>query len=811
MNFMPSLLLTSPFCLLLFKWTSLLLLGWCAHALLHRYQPRWRLILWRSLLCFALLLPVVQLAHLPGIKIRIIAPATAPVELDSMPPSIAPNHAASAAGPIAKPGTTSATVVHSLSHMLNPPARNTQWWFSGLEIWIMIWMTGYAGRLIQLTRLHLALVRLRHAAQPADSWIQQLAGEIQTRLQVRRRFDVRTSDAIASPFVCGLWQPTIMIPAALANGLDPEDLRALLNHEMAHIRQHDLIWCVAWQWIKAIFWFHPLVWFVPAVHSLACEEEADRLAAAQMSHRGNYTLLLARLALEVFALPPVETRLTVNGSSQIAKRLKWLGAGRHSAWNWRHSLVALTIVGLIFLGTAGCQFARVESTPRVSSDKTEFKRVLVVVVDENGKPVQGATISPEGFRVKGRHSPDAYGWRTNDFGPPEQVVTDAAGKAYVKYPVMGIREEKEPTGAIYFAVSHPDFSAGWQDDYSVDKPEQPIRLVHGIHLAVSGYYGPDHRPVPVLVPNLNEVVIQLQDWQTNTEHVYQFNKMSPGNHLLQLMGQLDNGQIVYSDTIEFTAESGKAYDFNLEMQPGIRLEGRLDDRVPRPVANGRVLIGVRSKEFPTWTNWNQIKDVFDKFPDYAGWRSYRTIAPDGTFVFESVPPGTLDVIVHGDGFASQNSGYYAHNFGVPQVFPLARPTTQIEVATERTATLEFCAKTSNGKPIAGASVFLNPNVIRINGIFGNMRHSSESPLRLMDSLPDVPYEATTDNNGFALIRNVPAWTTGMEVYDLEYQVPIQDPARWRDRNVRVHFDDAQTNKLVMILEPKGSDYLGTAN
>ena len=86
MNFMPSLLLTSPFCLLLFKWTSLLLLGWCAHALLHRYQPRWRLILWRSLLCFALLLPVVQLAHLPGIKIRIIAPATAPVELDSMPP-----------------------------------------------------------------------------------------------------------------------------------------------------------------------------------------------------------------------------------------------------------------------------------------------------------------------------------------------------------------------------------------------------------------------------------------------------------------------------------------------------------------------------------------------------------------------------------------------------------------------------------------------------------------------------------------------------------------------------------------------------
>jgi hypothetical protein len=51
------------------------------------------------------------------------------------------------------------------------------------------------------------------------------------------------------------------------------------------------------------------------------------------------------------------------------------------------------------------------------------------------------------------------------------------------------------------------------------------------------------------------------------------------------------------------------------MKPGIRLEGRLDDNAPRPVTNGRVLISVRSKEFPAWTNWQQVDEVFKKFPN----------------------------------------------------------------------------------------------------------------------------------------------------------------------------------------------------
>src|ERR1039458_9436469 len=197
--------------------------------------------------------------------------------------------------------------------------------------------------------------------------------------------------------------------------------------------------------------------------------------------------MLARLALRVLALPAVETKLTLNGSSQIARRLNHLGQKGMGAWNWKYSVAGFGLVGLLFLMTAGCQFTKSSPTDSKVSATVEFKKVLVVVQDEERKPIEGATILPDGFRVKGIHGADGYGWNKQLFGPPEKAVTDREGKAYVKYPVEGIPEEKELTGKLIFSVSHPEFATTRPQEYSVDRPEQPIQLTHGILLEVSGY------------------------------------------------------------------------------------------------------------------------------------------------------------------------------------------------------------------------------------------------------------------------------------------------------------------------------------
>lgn len=818
MNLPP--LLASPLFIVLFKWTCLLALGWAAHWMLCHRHARWRLILWRSILCFGLALPMLQFFPVPGLKIPITIDAGDTSGFVGSPsPVTAVNPIQPAVSAMAQPMRTPLSAPFSSSAKILPPPVLPKLVSWGV-ILVAIWVLGCAFGAFRLFRLQLQLSHLRKTCRPIPD-LQRLATQIQNRLNVRREIDVKISEAVSSPFVCGLLKPAIILPQTLAQNLSPDEMSALLSHEIAHLRQHDLFWCVVWRWMKALCWFHPLVWNVPAAHNLACEQEADRVAQGQLEDEDSYAQMLARLALRMLALPAVETKLTVNGSSQIARRLNHLGKKRAGNWNWKYSVAGFGLVGLLFLMTAGCQFSQSGSTDSKVPATVEFKKMLVVVQDEDGKPIEGATILPTGFRVKGIHGADAYGWNKKLFGPPEKAVTDGEGKAYVKYPVESIPEEKEFTGKLIFAVSHPEFASVFIQSYSVDSPEQPIQLIRGIHLEVSGYIGSNHQPVTNLIPNLSEDGIRQEDWQKMDNGVFTYDKLSPGGHLLQLMGRLPSGEVVYSDTIAFTGEKGKPCHLTLEMNSGIRLEGRLDDNVPRPVKNGRVMISVRPKEYPAL---DVVEDYYAADQKYGGytarqfWHSYRPINEDGNFVFESVPPGTADVVVLGDGFASKSIGQLQNRvdgalvkgpvMAIPQAFPLVSPVTKIEVTTEPTATLEFTATTKSGKPIEGVRLGMYPSAFRMWGPFGWMKNSSEEPYRDIPHLSDPIFSGKTDKNGKLVLNNIPAETRGIDIDHPQFQVPLQDVKGWRDRHVRAVFSPGITNELNMTLEPKGADYIG---
>ena len=808
--------LDSPVFLVLFKWTCLLALAWMVHGVLRHRHARWRLILWRGVLCFGLILPLTQWVQVPGLKIPIALADPAGVQL-SEPPSPAatnPAQAPSVAQTIKAQITARPTSLNENRLRLQSPPPS----IPGNAIILTIWALGCVFGIMRLVGLNRQLSRLQKESLPPAPDLRRLASQIQLRLKVQQPVAVLISDNVTSPFVCGLRRPTIILPRALAEQLSLGEVSALLSHEMAHVRQHDLVWCVAWRGLKVAWWFHPLVWRIPAAHTLACEQEADGFASGQLAEHGSYAQMLARLALRVLALPAVETQLTLNGGSQIARRLRHLGSHGADAWNWKYSAAAVGLVGLLFLLTAGCQCLKSTAARPNTPMKIEFQKVPVVIQDEDGKPIAGAAIVPHGFRVKGLHGADAYGWKTNLFGAPEEAITDANGRALVKYPVNSIPEEKEVTGALIFNVSHPEFASKFIQSYAVDSPEAPIQLTRGIHLEVSGYYGADHQPVTDLVPNLTEGV-GPKDWQKKDDGHWTYDKLTPGGHLLELMGRLPSGDIVYGDTTAFTAERGKPCQLALEMKPGIRLEGRLDDSVPRPVKNGRVMMDVRPKEYPALDVLEDYYAADEKCGGRHFWHSYRAIADDGTFAFESVPPGTADIVVLGDGFASKTVGKL-HNrvngvlstncpvLAIPQAFPLAAPVTKIEIATEPAATLEFTATTQSGQPIAGVGVGLYPAAFRMSGPFGWLKNSSEEPYREIAHLPDPVFSGQTDKTGRLVLPNLPAETRGVEVWHKQYQVPLQDVHGWRDRHVRTSFSPGMTNELNMTMEPIGADFIG---
>ena len=146
-----------------------------------------------------------------------------------------------------------------------------------------------------------------------------------------------------------------------------------------------------------------------------------------------------------------------------------------------------------------------------------------------------------------------------------------------------------------------------------------------------------------------------------------------------------------------------------------------------------------------------------------------------------------------------------------QAFQLYAPITRIVVATERTATLEVIARIETDEPVPGAEAYVNPNVMRLQtASFGTTPGAGEMPFQTLAALPRL-YSAVTDQNGVAVLPNIPAFNQSVEIYHPRLQVPLQEPKSSRRRHLRHTLSPGETQKLLVSLEPKGADFTGDSN
>ncbi|HEV8612488.1 MAG TPA: M56 and DUF3738 domain-containing protein, partial [Gemmatimonadales bacterium] len=85
------------------------------------------------------------------------------------------------------------------------------------------------------------------------------------------------------PGVFGVFRPVLLLPEGIADRLTPAQLKAILAHELCHVRRRDNLAAVMHMVVEAVFWFHPLVWWIGArlveERERACDEEVLRLGS----------------------------------------------------------------------------------------------------------------------------------------------------------------------------------------------------------------------------------------------------------------------------------------------------------------------------------------------------------------------------------------------------------------------------------------------------------------------------------------------------------------------------------------------------
>jgi beta-lactamase regulating signal transducer with metallopeptidase domain len=76
---------------------------------------------------------------------------------------------------------------------------------------------------------------------------------------IRKKVEIWVSDFVASPVTIGFLKPMILVPAAAINHLSPQQLEAILLHELAHIRRYDYLLNLLVNIIRTILYFNPFV------------------------------------------------------------------------------------------------------------------------------------------------------------------------------------------------------------------------------------------------------------------------------------------------------------------------------------------------------------------------------------------------------------------------------------------------------------------------------------------------------------------------------------------------------------------------
>ena len=134
----------------------------------------------------------------------------------------------------------------------------------------------------------------RRAAPAPDRLGELLSGR-------RRPLRLRLTDRPQSPAVCGLFRPVILLPRSLAGQLPPAQLRAVLLHELIHLRRGDVWVNCAQALLQIVYWWHPLLWLANArIRRLREEAVDDAVMVALKDEADTYapTLLeVAKLAL----------------------------------------------------------------------------------------------------------------------------------------------------------------------------------------------------------------------------------------------------------------------------------------------------------------------------------------------------------------------------------------------------------------------------------------------------------------------------------------------------------------------------------
>jgi bla regulator protein blaR1 len=265
-------------------------------------------------------------------------------------------------------------------------------------ILIAVWLCGF---LVSIWYWVRSWLRVRNALK--------LASSLSVEMPLNNvPIPVLSSPKLLEPAVFGIIKPVLVLPHGLSEKITPEQLKAILVHELCHVWRRDNLTSAIYMGAETLFWFYPLVHWIGKrlmdERERACDEEVLRIGQEPDTYVEGI-LTVCKLNLE--SAPTCAAGVM---GSDLKKRVKAILENRAAKLNFAKKLM------LAASGLAVVVFPLVIGAVQSQSVRPRFEAASIKVntLGENQPPGVDFAAQPGG-RLHVRNNPmqnvirNAYG------------------------------------------------------------------------------------------------------------------------------------------------------------------------------------------------------------------------------------------------------------------------------------------------------------------------------------------------------------------------------------------------------------------
>lgn len=231
---------------------------------------------------------------------------------------------------------------------------------------VFCWSAGFiliCGKSILLWHEDRRLALRETESLPAH-WEAQFSSLI-SQIGLRKPVQFRLSGKINVPSVVGYFKPVVLLPVSLLLGMNPYQIEAIILHELAHIRRHDILFANLQNVMKALYFFNPFVFWISAKLDHERENACDDIAVSICSNPLLYAQTLHHFAEMHTHFLSTTTALT-GRKNMLQRRIQRLFAIKNKETNHAKRIISAALVLSLGITTAAYAWMQIDNKNAVS-------------------------------------------------------------------------------------------------------------------------------------------------------------------------------------------------------------------------------------------------------------------------------------------------------------------------------------------------------------------------------------------------------------------------------------------------------------